>query len=45
MGTSYPGNLPNTQVLNRNFPKQNQPIDKKNENYVRKFLNPNQTTD
>ena len=27
---SGPSNLPNTNVLNRNFPKQNQPIDKKN---------------
>ena len=38
-------NLPNTNVINKNFPKQNQPIDRKNENYVRKYLNPNQTTD
>ena len=38
-------NLPNTNVLNKNFPKQNQPIDRKNENYVRKYINPNQTTD
>ena len=42
---SGPSNLPNTNVLNRNFPKQNQPIDKKNENYIREYLNPNQTTD
>ena len=38
-------NLPNTQVINRNYPKRNQPIDKSNENYVRQYLNPNQTTD
>ncbi len=42
---SSPGNLPNTHVINRNFPKQNQPIDKKNENYIREYHNPNQTTD
>lgn len=47
--THYPNNgdsnLPNTNVLNKNFPKQNQPIDKTNENYVREYINPNQTTD
>ena len=37
--------LPNTHILNKNFPKQNQPIDNTNENYVRQFLNPYQTTD
>ena len=42
---SGPSNLPNTNVLNKNFPNQNQPIDTKNENYTRQYLNPNQTTD
>lgn len=45
MGSLHSTNLPNTNVLNRNFPKQNMPIDKRNENYVREFVNPNQTTD
>ena len=38
-------NLPNTNVLNKNFPKQDQPIDRTNENYIREFPNSNQTTD
>jgi hypothetical protein len=37
--------LPNKAVLNKNFPKQNEPIDRTNENYVREFINSNQTTD
>lgn len=42
---NWPSNLPNTQVLNNNYPKQNQPIDRSSQNYIREFNNPNQTTD
>ena len=37
--------LPNTHVPNKNFPIPNQSIDKTSENYVRQYLNQNQTTD
>jgi hypothetical protein len=37
--------LPNTSVPNRNFPVSNQPIDLTNQNYVKQFIDPNQTTD
>ena len=45
MGEPQPQRLPNTHIANKNFPKQNQPIDSNNENYIRQFINPNQTTD
>ena len=37
--------LPNTNIPNPNFPFPNQPIQKTNKNYVREYINPNQTTD
>ena len=37
--------LPNTHIPNKNFPIENQPIDETNKNYVREYLNQNQTTD
>ena len=37
--------LSNTHVPNKNFPLQNQPIDATNNNYVRQYINQNQTTD
>ena len=37
--------LPNTNIPNPNFPFPNQPIQKTNKNYVREYLNSNQTTD
>ena len=37
--------LPNTHIPNKNFPIPNQSIDKTSENYVRQYLNQNQTTD
>ena len=37
--------LPNTRVLNQNYPKNEYPIDTTSKNYVKEFINPNQTTD
>ena len=37
--------LPNTNVPNENYPKQNYPIDNTSNNYVKQYINPNQTTD
>lgn len=37
--------LPNTDVPNKNYPVHQQPIDKTSDNYIRQYLNPNQTTD
>jgi hypothetical protein len=37
--------LPNTHVPNKNYPVQNQPIDSNSKNYIKQYLNPNQTTD
>jgi hypothetical protein len=40
-----PNYLPNTNILNKNFPKQNQPIDVTNEYSVKEYLNSNQSVE
>tara|TARA_B100001093_G_scaffold488342_1_gene525451 strand:+ start:2628 stop:4448 length:1821 start_codon:yes stop_codon:yes gene_type:complete len=44
MGVNNSNNLPNTNVKNENFPIL-KPIEHDSKNYIREYINPNQTTD